>query len=340
MKSLATTSALCLLAISCALVACESAVNPIIGSDLPFTMWGFMNSGADTQYVRVFPISGKLLIGQDDEIDAQVFSFDLTTGEKREWMYKKVLFDSTSAGHLFWSPFRAEYEHSYRVEVVRSDGETSRVEVTVPPEVDVAINVDEVHTIFPLTLEGAVPNIIGAKVTYHTINVPPAPRMDSDKIHPPVLHPVTISYDEKLQRDRHGWSILIDLVRDEETVRTEFRNNCLITPSVPNIWLQSMEFTAVLADSSWNPPGGAFDPDQLVVPGTMSNVENGYGFMGAGEGVRILWAPSIEARQRAGYRPETSCAAGPAPEECTVPVVPPIPCIGERAQDIWQLFLR
>ncbi len=101
-----------------------------------------------------------------------------------------------------------------------------------------------------------------------------------------------------------------------------------------------MEFTALAADSAWAPPGGVFDPDVLVVPGALSNVENGYGFIGAGEGIRVQWIPSVNARLVAGYRAETNCEVGPAPDECEDPVVPPIPCIGDDAEDIWQLFSR
>ena len=80
----------------CVLTGCDSSVDPIIGSDLPFTIWGFMNSGADTQYVRVFPITGELITERGDEIDAEVYSTDMTTSERRRWMYKLVHLDSVS----------------------------------------------------------------------------------------------------------------------------------------------------------------------------------------------------------------------------------------------------
>ena len=338
----ALIAALMLAALS---TGCTESVDPIIGTDLPFTIWGFMNAGADTQYVRVYQIADRLHIDTTTSIDAEVSSTDLTTGERREWSYKTIFVDSVTTGHIFWSPFRAEHQHRYRLEVVRSDGSTSSAEATVPSEVDFQIDVDGNRSAFPVQIEGDVPNIVGLRVTYHAINVPPALVWPpTAQVHPPVLHSVTVPYDEKLTRIGDRWTVTVNMVQDTAAVREAFRANCLITGpggSAPDIWLRGMEFTAVAADSAWNPPGGVFDPDVLAVPGTMSNVENGYGFMGAGQGIRYVWEPSPEVRLSVGYDigPQCTLASGgarPVPE-C---MNPPIPCIGENVEDVWQLWLR
>ncbi len=321
---------------------CDESVNPIIGSEYPFTIWGFMNSGADTQYVRVFSISDELSLDSSTSIDAEVFSTDVTTGERREWTYKTVHFDSARTGHIFWSPFRAEYEHRYELEVVRSDGARSSADVVVPPKVDFEIDVSNIGVTIPVHIEGDVPNLVGPKVTYHAINVPPAAAWPhGTPVHPPVLHSVTIPYDEELESIANGWRLTINMTADTNAVREEYRASCLITPpqySAPNVWLRSMEFSVVAADSAWHPPGGVFDPDILAVPGTLSNVRNGYGFFGAGEGIRREWIPSPESRRVAGYRFDARCRMGPFDaDECRNP---PIPCIGENIEDLWTLWLR
>ena len=45
------------------------------------------------------------------------------------------------------------------------------------------------------------------------------------------------------------------------------------------------------ANAEWDPPGGVFDADVLVQPGTLSNVENGFGFVGAGYRLSSTWIP-------------------------------------------------
>ena len=321
---------------------CEESVDPIIGSEYPFTLWGFMNSGADTQYVRVFPISGDIGFDSTSSLDARVFSTDLTTGEQREWDYKTVRFDSLGSGHVFWSPFRAEFEHRYRLEVVRSDGAASVVEVTVPPEVDVELDVYLQGVSIPIRIEGDTPNLVGPKVTYNAINVPPSNAWPpGTPIFPPVLHSVTVPYDDELRTTSDGWRLTVNMVNDTAAVFGDFRANCLITSprfSAPNVWLRSMEFSVVAADSAWRPPGGVFDPNVLAVPGTMSNVENGYGFYGAGQGIRHEWAPTPEAREQAGYNFGARCQR--MPSDTDMCRHPPIPCIGENYEDVWTLWLR
>src|SRR5690606_41544980 len=36
-----------------------------------------------------------------------------------------------------------------------------------------------------------------------------------------------------------------------------------------------------MSDDAWRPPGGVFNPDILVQPGTFSDVEHGFGFFGS-----------------------------------------------------------
>ena len=343
-KCCRTAALLAALLLAVLSTGCTESVDPIIGTDLPFTIWGFMNAGADTQYVRVYPITDRLRAETSTSIDAQVFSTDLTTGERRQWRYKTVSVDSVRTGHIFWSPFRALHKHRYLLEVARSDGSTSSAEATVPSQVDFQIDVEDDRSAFPVRIEGDVPNLVGMRVTYHAINIPPANAWPAGtQIHPPVLHSVSVPYDEKLNRIGAGWTVTVNMVQDTAAVREAFRTNCLITPrggSAPNVWLRSMEISVVAADSSWNPPGGVFDPDILAVPGTMSNVENGYGFFGAGQGIRYQWSPSVEVRLNAGYDVNAQCTlasgVGPVPQ-C---MNPPIPCVGENVENVWQLWLR
>ncbi len=324
-------SSLLLLTTAGLIGGCDSSVNPIIGSDLPFTIWGFMNSEADTQYVRVFPISGELITERGEEIDARVFSTNMTTGERRQWSYETVHFDSLSIGHVFLSPFRAEHEHRYRLEVIRSDGEMSSVQVTVPSRVDFEIDMDGTF-VYPVRITGDIPNLVAPRVKYEAINIPPA----GGRVFPPVVHSVVVPYDGVARPIDGGWRLDINMVLDTAAVYTEFRGACLINSYNPDVWLRSMEFTAVVGDSTWAPPGGVFDPDILAVPGMMSNVENGYGFFGAGQEIRHHWTPSVDSRLLAGYRFEPRCTPLNPTEACEHP---PIPCIGERVLDIWQLFL-
>ncbi len=322
---------------------CEESVDAIVGTEIPYTIWGFMNAGADTQTVRVFPIEDDLIPNSSIPLDAKVFSTDLTTGERREWTYEKVRFDSLISGHIFWSPFRAEYQHRYRLEVVRSDGNMSSAEATVPSEVQFDIGINDGSTKIPVTITGDIPNLVGLRVTYNALNVPPRQAFPVGTIiQPAVSFPVSIIYDNALIEQENQWSIEIDMARDFIAVNQIYGANCLITPttgSAPDIWLRTIEFTALAADSSWAPPGGIFDPNVLAVPGTFSNVENGYGFFGAGQGIRYEWTPNQSALLTAGFNFIPKCP-GLFPTDIPECREPPEPCIGDNLADVWRIWLR
>lgn len=325
------------------LTGCEESVDPFIGQDLPFTLWGFLNAGADTQYVRVFPITDHLFPDLDEPLDARVYSTDLTTGELREWTYKRVTFDTLISGHLFWSPFRAVNQHRYRLEVVRSDGETSRVEVTVPSEVDFDIQLDLGSTEIPVEVRGEIPNLVGLRVTYYAVNVPPQNAWPlGTPVAGAVQLPVTIVYDNVIERVGDGWEFTIDMNRDYEAVFAVYSINCLVSlpeESAPDVWLRNMEFNALAADSTWETPDGNFDPNILAVPGTFTNVENGYGFFGAGQSINMDWTPNVTTSLAAGFNFEPKCQGLTARNvpECWNP---PVPCVDEQTRDFWQIWLQ
>ena len=57
------------------------------------------------------------------------------------------------------------------------------------------------------------------------------------------------------------------------------------------IQFRDVTIRLIVANEAWNPPDGEFDPDVLVQPGLLSNVENGFGFVGAGYRLTGFWAP-------------------------------------------------
>ena len=46
----------------------------------------------------------------------------------------------------------------------------------------------------------------------------------------------------------------------------------------------------------------------LVQPGLMSNVDNGFGFVGAGYRIELTWLPDDDVVARSGFRPATAAA--------------------------------
>ena len=68
--------------------------------------------------------------------------------------------------------------------------------------------------------------------------------------------------------------------------------------------MNRVEISAVVTDVEWVPPDGRFDPDILVEPGTLTNVQGGFGFVSAGYRTKIIWLPSDEVLDVAGFATE------------------------------------
>ncbi len=337
MKSALIPAALVLSAVF--LFGCESAVDPYVGTTEPYTLWGVMNSDADTQLVRVFSIEREPGIDRPGDIDAAVSSTDLTTGEHVEWRHREVTFEEGETGHVFWAPFRPQHGHDYRLEVVRSDGSRSTADVTVPPPVEIELNTAVERSTLPVRIIGDAPHIIGVEVRYEANNLPPETAWPLDrKAHPPVTHPVDVSYQDEVQRVEDGWAFDIKMQRDYEIVQSEYEGACLVTAGAPGIVLRRVELRLVAADSAWYPPDGIFDPEVLIQPNALSNVENGFGFFGAGQVVRLRWLPPREVRDRLGYRQDRPCNFPGAPSAVPECMDPPIPCIGENPESVWEIF--
>ncbi|MCY4672842.1 MAG: hypothetical protein OXD43_03580 [Bacteroidetes bacterium] len=316
------TAALLLLAVSF-LTSCDQSIDPVIGEDRPFTIWGYLDAHADTQRVRVFSIEDRLGVDRAGPIDATVTSTNLTTGEVHTWIDREITYSDSSVGHVFEAAFRARYEERYRLSVRRSDGVESNAEVTIPPPVEVELTDERNRVIVPVQIHGKPPNLVGVSVTYDAITLPPANPWPPGSATPPAVRlPVAVSYSGKEKPTENGWRYELNLRDDFALVQEQFELSCL---SRDHIALRRIYFQFLAADEQWAPPNGSFDPNLLIEPGTFSNVENGYGFFGGGYTVSTHWIPTEIILRNIGYRTAGPCPLSPQnTPDCQLP---PEPCL-------------
>ncbi|CAN0540723.1 unnamed protein product, partial [Laminaria digitata] len=188
---------------------CEEHANPLVGEERPFTVFGFLNPKASSQAVRVIPISDSF-VASEGAIDAQVSSINLDTSEEHQWRDSLVTFEDGEIGHVFVSSFTPEFNHTYRLEVVRSDGAVSSAEVTVPSDIRMVAGQPE-SVFFPHILEvDEQPNIVQAEVRY--VGAALQPMLN------PILYPVNVSYRTTETRTADGWEININLANDSQEI--------------------------------------------------------------------------------------------------------------------------
>ncbi len=276
---------------------CEEDVIGVLGTERPFSMYGVFTPGPDTQWVRVFSIEDQLQLTPPEPLDAEFISTNLTTGESHVWQDSITQDERGFYAHLFWAPFAVNYGETHRIEITRlSDGQLSSSQVEIPirselVELDPEIAFRDV--IQPVLVEGATARLIQIELSYKLINAPSA-----DAVSPEVF----LNYDGQQRMTPEGWIVDVVLSEDIQVLREELAKTGNWFPSF-GVGVTSMTLKMMVVDDAWDPPNGEFDPSVLVQPGTLSNVENGFGFIGAGYRLDTTWRPPADALEQAGFRP-------------------------------------
>ena len=276
---------------------CEENVTAVLGTDNPYTLYGVFTPGPDTQWVRVFPIKDRLELTTPDPLDAVFVSTNLTTGETHTWTDSTTQDERGRYSHVFWAPFNVEYGESYRVEVTRSDGAKSWAEVKVPVLSElVELPADKSFRAVkqPVLVKDATDRLIQINVTYETIYVPNTG--GSTRLE------FTLPYTGMQEQSADGWVVPIQLSEDIFYLREQLSQTGLWFPSF-GVGVTSITLDLMVVDDAWNPPDNVFDPDVLVQPGTLSNVQNGFGFIGAGYRLDLRFRPENDVLVEAGFRP-------------------------------------
>lgn len=276
--------AIAALVIASTLTACDESVQPVIQTSRPFTIYGYFNPEADTQAIRVYTVDGVLERTSPEPIDAVGNIINVSTGTTYPLADSVVLFDSGMYGHVLWAPFSATHEELYRVEVTRSDGAGVSAEARVPPVSTAEVlptNIADFDLPVPVLYRGA-PNLIDITATYHT---------DAGF---EIVH-----YGVEQAAVDEGRLVVLQFRRDTRRILFEALAN-----GITEVNFERLEIRAVVTNPEWTPPGGFFDPNVLVEPGTFSNVENGFGFVGAGYPIELAFKPDNTILAAAGFNIE------------------------------------
>lgn len=310
------------------LAACETGVAPRSDADRFFSLYGVMNPLADSQGVVVFPIEDELRELPLVPLDARVTSVDLSTGERRVWR-DSVTSRAEGAVHVFWSPFRAEFERSYRLEVEANDSrERSHVTVTVPPWAEIVPGAVEDGLFVTQNVAVTAPvgrlnfllvrYVIKAKLPPASLAYPVllpdkqaglgSPPPSTDPVPPPAGDSlvvqtlfVPIEYADKATAGGTGWTIPVNLSDDFREIRQRVRRRGN-EDTTYGIRLERIEISLVAANPEWVAPGNAYDAEILIQPGTMTNVQDGFGFVGAGYRLEHAYVLPDAVLTRLGFR--------------------------------------
>jgi len=253
---------------------CDDTVNPFVEEDRFYTLFGYLDTATDEQYVRVIPLRQDFAGIDDTSIDATVTTLEVESGNTTVWQDSVITYSDGSVGHVFHAPFTPIPGWTYELRVTRSDGIQTAATTTIPLITDVELD-DPTISIAAVFQKIRWSNVdsepFRVEVWYRFLNFAPGQ---------PFLNAV-IPYgnaDEKygkfVQDDK--WEVLVRLTTDKEDVTKELGVSDDAEP-----FLMSVGMRLTMTNDSWRPPDGVFDREVLVQPGTFSNVNKGFGFFGS-----------------------------------------------------------
>lgn len=151
------------LMVSFLLSSCDPAFSPIKENDRTYSVFGYLNASADTQFVRIEYLRDSLATNTPLQLDAEVKLTNIETGQ--QVTFQDSVFEYYQAGkaHNYYTTMDILPKQSYRLEV-KGRGSSSSAEVDIPdsfPEPDL-IKGDEFVKVRDID------RLIAVKTIYHT----------------------------------------------------------------------------------------------------------------------------------------------------------------------------
>lgn len=265
------------------LISCESEFEAFEPGPTSFGVYGYLDTAADTQFVRVIPIR-RTLERDGQGFEGTVTITNLDTGEAYVAQDSVMLSDSTLA-LAYWAAMKPKPTQRYRLDVVPSDG----AELTAQTRVPELMPGDSIY-IFPARLE----NKLFYPVYLLSLDKPPfdlrfvyevseTPTGPHDRFQ--IRYPGDLT-GRKVDRP-DAWYLEVDLSRDSKDVRQAWIDAHGRPPAT--LYLHGITILAATVSDEWIPPGGIFDLETLIMPGTYGNIEGGEGFFGAVARYELSW---------------------------------------------------
>lgn len=123
----------CMLLAGALFSACNEVFEPWqVNNQYHFSIYGFLDASADTQWVRVAPVRESLNTDPEMPFEGSVFLEDVATGESMEMNGVLIGYAHGYYAWNFWSDMKLFPGRSYRVRAVTESGDESYSETELP----------------------------------------------------------------------------------------------------------------------------------------------------------------------------------------------------------------
>lgn len=253
---------------------CATDLDPLQESALYFSINGYLDASADTQFVRISPVRDRLLV-DPGPLDATVVLEHLATGRQSVWRDSLFHYSNGLWAHNFWSAEPLTPGASYRLTVTRSDGATSTAAVTLPAAFpDPTIVAHDPGNPPNVRIRG-VERLADVQMRYRVRSLYSGREVVVEKSYLEEVSRMWFMQEDSLW---HGHVVFIRTYEDEADLRL----------AVGPFEIVSRETRVAAAGPQW-PDLAGVDPETQVLPEGASNVEHGTGFLGGITSKTVPW---------------------------------------------------
>ncbi len=136
--NVSTKSVLFIILIAALFSGCDNTLNPFIDDRVPYSVYGYLEAGRDTNFIRVVDLNSPLLADSTRRLDVKKVTLtNLKTGAKQILQDSVIRFDSVYT-HNFYTTLNIAPGTTYKLKVKGADGELT-VSTTVPAVVNPTI---------------------------------------------------------------------------------------------------------------------------------------------------------------------------------------------------------
>jgi hypothetical protein len=282
--------------------ACDNTFEPIDPGGPPFSVFGYLDASADTQWVRVTPLR-TVLRASAEPTGVAVTLEELGSGRivalrDSAMGYPDMLGSGSLYAHNFWTTERIEPAAAYRFRAQGTDGALAETVVQIPHEYTVEVWVNRYGSYVRAEVLKQVPFIFWDTYYY-------------DRCH-------VSRFFRKIQYVDPGGDSLLQMI-----LIPGYRNEL---PGCGGVTITRQDAVVVGSDTPW-PKGQDYSTWRLAPDSAASNVTGALGFLGGvltkrtrAEACVLSRAPSLSTYCKLRYDSTTATLRGTVSSACAFPL--------------------
>ena len=241
---------------------CDPAFDPIKKNDRHYSIFGFLNASADTQFVRIEKLRDGMATDVTNELDAEVTLTNMSNGRSQTLRDSVFNYYLEGRAHNFYTTMDVNASQEYRLEIAGREGSSS-AEVQVPesfPEPEVLLD-DDFKTVLKIR---DVNRLIGLKTIFKTC---------SESCYCEERRRFTYSHREDTTHSDDG------SIRGEIVINEDKKRMGVNFPSNDRFYIMRYDIVVAAGMSDW-PKFAKLDDEAIALPSVATNVRGGTGFLG------------------------------------------------------------